>query len=71
MAHKNVLKSAPPEKLEELDRLRASVAKAESKGNFDTAHHEMLKRLEAELGLIPTRKIEGPKDEVNNGKSDL
>jgi tellurite resistance protein len=69
---KNVLKNAPPEKLEQLEVLRASVAKAESKGNFDTAHHEMLHRLETELGLIPARKTEGSTpDEVNDGESNL
>lgn len=61
-----------PEQQAELDRLRAEVEHAERKGNMDTAHHEMLQRLEAELGLIPARKIEVQnKDEVNDGKSNI
>ena len=72
MSRKNVLKSAPPEKLEELERLRYQVKRFEDKGLMDTAAHEALKRLEAELGLITSGKTEGPKeDEVNNGESDL
>ena len=68
---KNVLKNIPPEKLEQLESLRESVRKAESKGNTNTAHHEMLERLETELGLIPARKIEDIADEVENGRQDL
>jgi hypothetical protein len=67
---KNVIK-LPPGKLEQLETLRASVAHAEAHGQTDTAHHEMLRRLEIELGLIPSRKIEESIDEVSNGKSDL
>ena len=69
---KNILKQLPPEKLEQLEQLRAQVKHAEDHGQTDTAHHTMLNRLEAELGLITSRKIEEPtKDEVNNGKPDL
>ena len=69
---KNILKQVPPEKLEALDRLRENVRHAEAHGQTDTAHHEMLASLEAELGLIPSGKTEGQKpDEVNNGESDV
>lgn len=36
------------EKEKEIQALREQVAKAESKGQFDTAHHAMLKRLTGE-----------------------
>lgn len=61
----------PPEKAEELKRLEAQVKHAEGHDQFDTAHHIMLARLRAELGLIPARKIEETKDEVNDGKQNL
>ena len=67
---RNVVK-LPPEKLDELERLRANVAHAEAHGQTDSVHHAMLKRLEAELGLITSGKIEETKDEVNDGKPDL
>lgn len=38
----------PKEKTElekQIEALEAQVKQAESKGNFDTAHHEMLRRL--------------------------
>lgn len=60
-----------PEQQQQLDNLRYAVRRCEEKGLTDTAHHEMLKRLESELGLITGRKNEGPKDEVNDGKSDI
>jgi hypothetical protein len=65
--------SIPLEKAEELERLEYSVRRAEEKGNFDTAHHEMLTRLRSELGLIPDKKDtrETKQDEVNDGKSNL
>ena len=68
---KNVLKQAPPEKLEQLEQLRYQVKRFEEKGLFDTAAHEMLKNLERELGLIPAERLEVPKHEVNNGESNL
>jgi hypothetical protein len=53
---------------QQLDALRYSVKRAEEKGNTDTAHHEILQRLEAELGLIPDKKDTREfKDEVTNG----
>jgi hypothetical protein len=67
MARKYILKNAPPDKLAELERLQAQVAHAEGHDQHDTVHHEMLKRLMGELGLIPARKIEEQKDEVNDG----
>lgn len=39
------------EKEKQIEALREQVAKAESKGQFKTAHHEMLARL-----LAPTRR---------------
>jgi hypothetical protein len=71
MARKFILKNAPPEKLAELERLQAQVAHAEGHDQHDTVHHELLTRLQAELGLIPARKIEDQKDEVNDGKQDI
>ena len=69
---KNVLKQLPPEKLEELERLRANVRHAEAHGQTDTAHHVMLNRLEVELGLIPGRKeLRDEPNEVTNGEPDL
>lgn len=56
------------EQQEKLDALRYQVKRAEEKGNTDTAHHEMLARLEKELGLIPAGKVEGKKDGINDGK---
>jgi hypothetical protein len=50
------IQNKPKEKTEQdkqLEALREQVAKAESKGNFNTCHHDMLKQLE--------------KKEVNNG----
>lgn len=44
------------EKEKRIEALREQVTKAESKGLFDTAHHDMLKR---ELGE--------KKQEINNG----
>lgn len=58
-----------PVQQERLSALRYSVMRAEGKGNFDTAHHTMLARLESELGLIPVGKIEEKEDEVTNGES--
>jgi len=46
------------EKEKRIEALREQVAKAESKGQFDTAHHTMLKR---ELG-------EQPKEKANDGE---
>lgn len=40
-----------------IEALRQQVAKAESKGLFDTAHHDMLKKM-----------TEKPKEKVNDGK---
>ena len=57
----------PLEKQQQLDALRYQVKRFEDKGLTDTAAHESLARLEAELGLIPARKNEGTKDEVNDG----
>ena len=57
----------PADRQAEYDRLKEQVRHAEQHGQYDTAHHEMLRRLEIELGLIPTRKTEEPTNEVNNG----
>jgi hypothetical protein len=62
--------SIPNEKYAELQRLSAQVRHAEEHGQTDTVHHVMLARLQKELGLIPTREIEGPKEEPD-GKQDL
>ena len=56
----------PADRQAELDRLREQVRHAEDHGQTDTAHHEMLRRLEETLGLITSRKIEEP-IEVNDG----
>lgn len=61
----------PPEQQAELERLEKEVKRFDDKGLHDTVHHEMLKRLRAELGLIPARKIEEQKDGLSNGKQDL
>ena len=73
MARKYILKNTPPEKLEELERLRANVAHAEAHDQHDTAHHTMLARLEADLGLIPGKKESRdlPNEVNENGKPDL
>lgn len=61
-----------PEKQRQLEDLRYAVKRCEDKGLTDTAHHEMLKRLESELGLIPGKKdLRDQTDEVNNGESNL
>jgi hypothetical protein len=65
---KNVFKNIPPEKVDELDRLRQQAKHAEGHGQFDTVHHLMLARLMSELGLIPTRKNEDKKDGLDDGK---
>lgn len=64
-------KKLTPAQQAQLEQLQAQVKHAEDHGQFDTAHHEILARFRAELGLIPAGKIEGKKDEVENGKSDL
>jgi hypothetical protein len=51
-------KKEKTEKEKRIEALREQVAKAESKGQFDTAHHTMLKR---ELG-------EQPKEKANDGE---
>jgi hypothetical protein len=64
--------SIPLEKAEQLELLRYQVKRFEDKGLHDTAAHEMLSRLEAELGLIPDKKdTRETKDEVSNGKSNI
>ena len=68
---KNILKSAPPEKLAELERLRENVRHAEAHEQYDTAHHELLRRLERQLGLITSGKIEEQPNEVNDGEQNL
>lgn len=48
----------PKEKTEqekEIERLEQQIKRAEEKGNFDTCHHEMLRRL----------KGEQPKEQLN------
>lgn len=57
----------PADKQAEYDRLKEQVRHAEAHGQADTAHHEMLRRFEMELGLITSRKIEEPSNEVSNG----
>jgi len=47
----------------ELQRLLTNVRHAEEHGQMDSVHHEMLKRHQKKLGLIPAGKIEGPKKE--------
>ncbi len=54
-----------PEKSAELERLRYQVRRCEDKGLMNTAHHEMLARLEAELGIVKE------KEEVTHGEQDL
>lgn len=73
MARKHILRNVPPDRLADLERLREQVRHAEAHDQRDTCHHEMLARLEAELGLIPGKKDmrEQQKDEVNNGESDI
>ena len=71
MPRKHILKNVPPEKLQQLEALRAEVARFERKGLTDTAHHTMLRRLESELGLITNRKTEEQKDEVTHGEQNL
>lgn len=39
------MKKQEPKESEQVKALREQVAKAESKGLFDTAHHEMLKQI--------------------------
>ena len=46
----------------EIERLRLQVADAEQHGQFDTAHHQMLKRLEA---LKASETIKGTKEKDN------
>lgn len=53
---KNTIKNIPAEKIQQLKNYRYAVKRCEDKGLYDTAHHEMLKRLEAELGLITNQK---------------
>jgi hypothetical protein len=69
---KNVLRNVPPEKVDELDKLRQQVAHAEAHDQHGTVHHEMLQRLESELGLIPNKKEtrETPSEVNNDGKQD-
>ncbi len=64
---KNFLKNVPPEKVAELERLRVNVAHAEAHDQHDTCHHDMLRRLEVELGLITSGKIEGPTEVTEDG----
>ena len=64
-------KGITPDQQAQLDALRYQVKRCEDKGLTDTAHHEMLARLEKSLGLIPAGKIEDKKDEVINGKQNL
>lgn len=47
----------------ELQRLLQQVRHAEEHGQTDTVHHEMLRRHQKKLGLIPAGKIEGPQKE--------
>jgi hypothetical protein len=65
---KNMLRNVPPEKVDELERLREQVRHAEAHDQRATVHHEMLARLESELGLIPARKNEDKKDGLDDGK---
>jgi hypothetical protein len=66
---KNVLRNVPPETVDELERLREQVRHAEAHDQRATVHHELLARLESELGLIPTKKeSRETKDEVEDGK---
>jgi hypothetical protein len=58
----------PLERQADLDRLREQVRHAEDHDQYDTCHHAMLARLESELGLIPARKIEDKKEDVNHGE---
>ena len=65
---KHILKQLTPEKAEQLEQLRREVKRFDDKGLHDTAHHEMLARLESELGLIPDKKdTRDTTIEVNNG----
>lgn len=62
-------KTITPAQQKQLDALQEQVRHAESHGNFNTAHHAMLARLKAELGLIPNGKTEEKEDEVTHGES--
>ena len=52
-------KQEPIKESEQVKALREQVAKAESKGLFDTAHHQMLKQL-----LVGEEKQQ---EKINNG----
>jgi hypothetical protein len=67
MAKKLHIIKIPSERQADLDRLREQVRHAEAHDQRDTCHHQMLARLESELGLIPARKIEDKKEDVNDG----
>lgn len=51
--------ASPTQNKEQIEAVRAQVAKAESKGQFNTAHHEVLKQL-----LKGEEKVKG---EIKNG----
>lgn len=38
--------------VEELEKLRVQAAPFEARGQYDTAHHKMIRRLELELALL-------------------
>ena len=57
---------AKDDKQKEIEALEEQAKKAESKGLFDTSHHEMLRRLKGEKPKQPKAQ-EQPKGELNNG----
>lgn len=71
MPSRNSKHTLTDEQQAQLAALRYQVKRFEDKGLMNTAAHEALTRLETELGLIPARKTEVQKDEVNDGKSNI
>jgi len=53
---------------EEIERLKAQVKRAEEKGNFDTAHHQMLKKYLALAKAAEPKNAEKVKQEKQHGK---
>lgn len=48
---------------EELKKLRIQAAPFEARGQYDTAHHKMIRRLELELALLEARPVIVKSDE--------
>lgn len=61
----------PKTKSEEEKQLEEQVRHAEEHGQFDTAHHAMLRRLKQQQRPEPTAKMKHEKEESSDGKHNL